>query len=133
MHDRGALAGPKDLRLLNEQLAESLRAAEQASELNADLYDRAPLAYLITDRAGVIQRANQDAAGLLCPEEPRRQLVGVRARRLVMDEDAAILTGHLRACSATDRAERCEVRLRDGRPVQLWTRRLAPIGAPSRR
>lgn len=126
---REALAAEIErLRLENEQLFESLRLADDTRDRYQDLYDHAPLAYLTMNGVGTILEVNQAAAALLDKADDRRQLVGRRIKELVIEEDKPRLTNHLRQCGIARDALVCELRLRDGTPVQLWSRRIR-IGA----
>jgi PAS domain-containing protein len=59
------------LRAQQEQLAEARQTVESERDQYCDLFEAAPAAYLVTDRVGVIQQANQRAAGLLVsPSRP---------------------------------------------------------------
>ena len=114
------------LRLENEQLLESRRLADETRDRYMDLYDRSPLAHLTLDGVGVIRDLNQDALELLGGGDGRHPLVGTRLKRLVREADHEVLAAHLRQGPAKRATFSCEIRLRDGTPVQLWSRRIRP-------
>jgi signal transduction histidine kinase len=111
------------LRRQYEMALESLRSAEVDRDTHLDLYDSAPLAYLTQDGVGMIQRVNEAARVLLGPSAGGKDLVGRRLRRFVADGDHDILTRHLRQGADAVGTVCCEVHLKDGTAVQIWTRR----------
>jgi PAS domain S-box-containing protein len=110
------------LRLENEQLLEARRLADEMRYRYVDLYDHAPLPYLTLDGAGAIRGVNRAAADLLARDA--HGIVGKRLKSLVAEADWAVLAEHLRTCPVTGESISCEVRLRNGAPVQLWSRRI---------
>jgi PAS domain S-box-containing protein len=74
------------------------------------LFDQAPVAYLITDRSGVVSDANRRAAGLLGDDQG--SLIGRPLSRFVGEDDQAGLRDHLRRL--------------DGRAPHTWELRLQP-------
>jgi PAS domain S-box-containing protein len=119
-------ASEEQLRVENEQLVESQRLTEEARDAYADLYDRAPLALLTLDAVGSIQQLNLTAAALF-GEAERRLIIGKRLKTLIVEDDHGRLADHLRACSSSESAVTCELRLKVGNgssvPAKLWSRR----------
>jgi PAS domain S-box-containing protein len=74
------------------------------------LFDQAPVAYLITDRSGVVSDANRRAAGLLGDDQG--SLIGRPLSRFVGDDDQAGLRDHLRRL--------------DGQGPHTWELRIQP-------
>ena len=60
----------------------------------------------------------------------RPLLHGRRLRGFVHTDDERVLAAHLRQCAHTDGLATCELRLRNGTPVRLWSR---PTPTPPRR
>lgn len=65
----------EELQVQGEELFETKHALDEQRARYADLFDRAPDAYLVTDTTGMVREANQAALDLLDPER-RRGLVG---------------------------------------------------------
>jgi PAS domain S-box-containing protein len=63
-----------ELKIQNEQLLESQRAAESSNERFRRLYDSAPSGYLTLDSDGMIVEANRSISVIL--KTPRPQLIG---------------------------------------------------------
>jgi PAS domain S-box-containing protein len=55
----------EEVRVQNEQLAETRQSVEAERAHYQELFELAPVAYLVTDRVGVIREANRRVAGLL--------------------------------------------------------------------
>ncbi len=55
----------EEVRVQNEQLAEARQSVEAEREHYEELFELAPVAYLVTDRFGVIRETNRRAASLL--------------------------------------------------------------------
>jgi PAS domain S-box-containing protein len=75
----------EEVRVLNDQLTETHETLSADRDRYRDLFDRAPAAYLVTDRAGVIQEANQRAVSLLGVAQ--QFLIGRPLAMLVATED----------------------------------------------
>jgi PAS domain-containing protein len=55
----------EELRVQHEQLIDGRHSVEAERDQYRDLFELAPVAYLVTDAVGVIQQANRRAASLL--------------------------------------------------------------------
>ena len=55
----------EEVRVQNEQLAEAHQSVEAQRDHYRELFQLAPVAYLVTDRVGLIREANQQTASLL--------------------------------------------------------------------
>src|SRR6185312_671012 len=126
MNQRQLTAEVERLRSENARLTESRRLAEEMLDRWTELYDHEPLAQLTLDGQGLVQDVNQAAAALLGPSSRHRHLSGSRLRRCVREADQEILTRHLTHCAEEASPCCCELRLLDGTPVQLWSRRIRP-------
>jgi PAS domain S-box-containing protein len=80
------------------------RQLEQALCYYRDLYDRAPVGYLLLDAQGVIEDINRTGAAML--DWPRERLIGGPFARWVVREDRDLLCRHL-----AELRGRCEGRL----------------------
>src|SRR5262245_32524431 len=75
----------EQLRAQQEQLVEARQTVDTERDQYRDLFEAAPVAYLVTDRVGVIQQANRRAARLL--GVTRHFLVGRPLAMCVTGED----------------------------------------------
>ena len=112
------------MQIENEELKEARRLADELRDRWIDIYDCGPLALLTLDSQGLIQDLNQAAAELLRASDSKRHLTGSRLRRYVREPDQEVLGRHLVAGAAGSQPVHCSVRLLDGTPVELWTRRI---------
>ena len=110
------------LQLENDHLLETVQSMEETRSVYATLFEVAPIPYVILDGAGALQEVNQAAAELLAMPNDRPHLRGKRLRGYVHDDDERTLTSYLRQCAETEQVATCELRLRDGTPVRLWSR-----------
>lgn len=104
--ERAALE--KQLRLLREQS----ERAENAHTRFVDLFEHAPVAYLVMDRNATIKSANAAAAALLCSSAD--ELVGSQLIRLVPITERQALLDHVARCM--------DERLRVANEVQMRVR-----------
>jgi two-component system CheB/CheR fusion protein len=111
----------EELRIQQHQLIESQRALEDARDRYAELFDFAPIAYVVLDVHGVIHEANLCAARLLGLE--RGLLLGKSLLRYVDAAGKTALLDHLGQCRPGRPRAETEILLQhsDGRntPVQL--------------
>lgn len=116
----------EQLRAELEHAADIRRSSEELRDRYVDVFDRAPLPFLLLDSVGTIGDINAAATALLSDNESRRPLVGARFCTFLNDGDTQTLMDHLRRCADTKHETACEVRLCAGTPVQLWTRHVRP-------
>ncbi|MES1205765.1 MAG: ATP-binding protein [Pseudomonadota bacterium] len=109
-----------------EHLAEARLASAEACEEMIDLFDYAPLAYVVLDGVGTILRLNRAATKLLGERVGRQGLEGKRLKTLVIDADHSRLGEHMQSCSIKPDGVVSELRLSDGTPIQVWSRRMRP-------
>lgn len=115
----------EETRVQTEHLVKTQALLEKSRDRYADLFDFAPLPYLILDRWGVISEVNLPAAMLLQTE--RSRVVGFPLRQFLELDDRPAFLDHMRRC----RSERGQIvsKLRlltaAGKtvPVQLTSRR----------
>lgn len=100
-----------ELEMQNEELRQAqLRLAESQREYY-DLFDRAPVGFMVMDRQGRIQKINHEASRLLHSSEER--LVGKFFFTYVHDFCRDRYNEHQQRVLKTGGPETCEVRLRD--------------------
>jgi PAS domain S-box-containing protein len=101
----------QEIRQQGEELEESRLRIEQERWRYRDLFDLAPVAYVVTDPAGLIREANRAASGLLNVE--RSYLTGKPLANYVAMEDRAAFRLGL-------------VRLGQSEPAGEWAVRIEP-------
>jgi PAS domain S-box-containing protein len=99
------------------ELRERQSDHEHPSDRYADLFDFAPIAYVLLDSVGLILRMNLAACRLLDAE--RAKLLGRPLLSFVLEQDRSELLEHLRRCRTGKGAVESEVRFSssDGRAV----------------
>lgn len=121
------------LQRQNDELRASHQLIEQACARFADLYDLAPLGYVMLDGDGWIKELNGTAAALL--EAERASLLKTRLRDLVVPEDRPLLEQHLIQCCESTLGAACELRLRGKKghitPVELRSAAAETLGSGS--
>jgi PAS domain S-box-containing protein len=83
----------EEVRVLHHQLTDTQETLSADRDCYWDLFDQAPVAYLVTDRVGVIQEANQRAVSLLGVAQ--QFLVGRPLTMLAATEDRRMLRDRL--------------------------------------
>jgi PAS domain S-box-containing protein len=107
-----------------EMQNEELRRAQ--SELNAeraryfDLYDFAPVGYMVLSEKGLILESNLTAATLL--GVPRGAMVQQPISRFVIDEDHRFFYHHINQLFKTGEQQACELRMLKKDRVAFWAR-----------
>jgi two-component system, LuxR family, sensor kinase FixL len=95
------------------------RELEEALAYYRDLYDRAPVGYLLMDAQGVIADINRTGAAML--DWPRERLVGGPFGRWVLRDDRELFARHigeLQACAGRLTQE-LRIKTRSGWPVPI--------------
>lgn len=85
-----------ELEMQNKQLREAQEQLEESRSRYADLFDLAPVAYLVFDRNGTIEDANLAAATLL--RMNRSALVGLPFSRAVNISEKQTFADHIARC-----------------------------------
>ncbi|HKJ95356.1 MAG TPA: EAL domain-containing protein [Gammaproteobacteria bacterium] len=98
-----------ELQIQNEELVRAQEELAHARDRFIDLYDFAPVGYLMLSREGVIEEANVTFARLL--GLPRAAVLGARVYRFVENTDQGIYLEHRRAVIESNERGECEVRL----------------------
>jgi PAS domain S-box-containing protein len=120
----------EETRVQTDQLVTTQGLLEKSRDRYADLFDFAPMPYMILDRWGVIVEANLPSAALLMCE--RSRIVGFPLRRFVEPRDREILLDHMRRCRKEVGRVTSELRLTTSAgnvvPVELTSRRALERG-----
>lgn len=98
-----------ELEIQNEELLRSHMELESARDQYAALFDYAPVAYLIINKAGRIERANLISAELF--GKHRLQMLEDYLYKFVAKEDRGDLFHHLRCVFNYQTRQTCEVRV----------------------
>lgn len=122
-------AAEEELRVQGDELQDAIAHADQQRRRYQDLFDNAPVAYLITDVAGLIQEINAAAVALLrlSPADAGRKPLPLFVR------DPADLRGRLAQLARLERVEDwvTEVVPPGGAPIAVQISAKA-VGAPDR-
>jgi len=108
-----------ELELQNDELRQAYDALQKSRDRYRDLYDHAPVGYMVVDPGTVIREANLTAARLLGVD--RFELLSRPLASLLDREDADRLHVHLQKTLSSKGVETCELRQRrgDGTVVDL--------------
>ena len=113
-----------ELETQNRELQETKALLEESRARYAELYDRAPAAYLTFDRYGAIRAANLSAAGLLSTD--RQSLIGRPLRAFLSPNSRTNFDAQLDHCFRTHTSATGEARL----PVRGGERVVELVTAP---
>ncbi len=100
----------EELRQQNEQLAQSRLALEIERHHYHDLFDAAPVGYLVTNVEGMIQEGNQAAATLL--NVPLSHLIGKPLVVFIPGEDRPLFRQQLIELTSSDEVKTWETHIR---------------------
>jgi PAS domain S-box-containing protein len=116
----------EELEAQQAQLVEAQHALEMARDLYADLFELAPLGYLLLDGEGIIEEINRTALRLVDAED-RIRVARTPFAIFVVESDRQTFRSHLRLMRRGAEHSQTEVRLRrrgsdDGPQVQVYSR-----------
>ena len=108
-----------ELEMQNEELRRSQQELEALQDDYLELYDIAPLGYLVLDQKGVILEANLTSSAIL--ETARALLIGKPLASFLNEEDGDALYLHLRQVLETQSRQSCDIRFtkEDGSQLPL--------------
>jgi len=109
-----------ELEIQNEELRQSQIALASLQSRYFDLFDLAPVGYLILSDKGTILEANLTAAKLLGTD--RSRLVKQFLSRFILREDQTIFYYFYRQLPAADTLQECELRLMRNDGSVFWAR-----------
>ena len=103
---------PRDAELeaQNQELREELREIEEAKKRYLDLYDLAPMGYLVFDQKGRIVESNLTGARLL--GLPRNQIIGMPLTFFLTRESMYPFHQHSKKVFSSNTQEACELEMR---------------------
>jgi PAS domain S-box-containing protein len=107
-----------ELEMQHRELQQAYENLEKARQQSADLFDFAPVGYLVTDRDGVILSANLTAAAMLGVE--RNELAQTRFANFLEKEDKDTYYIHRRAAFRNRQSQNCEVRIIRGNQTGFY-------------
>ena len=119
---RGPLATHPAIKLAmqNEALRHLQEALESARARYFDLYDLAPVGYVVLSEAGLIEETNLTAAMVLTASGS--PLVGVPLTRFLLPEDQDVFDHCRRQLWSTGAPQTCELRLQPKEGEPCWIR-----------
>ncbi len=122
-----------ELEMQNEELRRAQEELEAARAMYFDLYDLAPVGYLVLSEKGSILEANLRAATLF--GTPRAGLLNSALTSLIVPEDQDIYYRHSHQLFKTGEPQVCELRMANRGSVPFWARMEAstvdsPDGVP---
>jgi signal transduction histidine kinase/CheY-like chemotaxis protein len=120
-----------ELQIQNEELRKTQLALERSRDAYAELFDCAPIGYLILSKVGLVTDINLTGSALLNRE--RKQIIGYPFEHFLAGEDRSAFRDHLLRARQERRKAVLEVRLtvgggREALPVQLCT---VPVADPA--
>ena len=124
-----------ELEIQNEELRGAQLELDAQREKYFELFDVAPVGYLVLGDRGVVAEANFTAAHLLGVE--RQSLIGQPLSAFVVAPGHNVFHLHLRMLEKTEAPQACELRLRRAGAEPFWahleSRPRRPAGGESRR
>jgi len=107
-----------ELEMQYAQLEQAYAALEQSQKQFNDLFDFAPVGYMVTDHDGVIQQANLKLASMLGVD--RRQLIGEKFSTFLFDDDKKTYDLHRRTLFRPEDQQSCEVQIQGADGSRLF-------------
>jgi PAS domain S-box-containing protein len=106
-----------ELEMQNDELRQAQEILEESRSRYSDLYDFAPIGYLILDELGIIKEANLTAARLLAVE--RTRLIDRQLTHFLVTEDRGAFRRHLNLVLKGRERQTVELRLKreDGKEI----------------
>lgn len=109
----------EELEMQNEQLRQTRLALEESQQKFIDLFDFAPVGYLIFDTKAIILQANLSIATLL--DTPRKELINKQFSQYVCKEDSDKWYLHFHQVITTGQCQTSELRLAKKDQTKLQT------------
>lgn len=109
-----------ELEMQNEELRASRERLETVTVRYVDLYDLAPVGYMIMSETSLILAANLTVATLL--SVPRGKLIGLLLSRFVLSDYQDIFSHYCSQLFASGEPHTCELRLIREEHAPLWVR-----------
>ncbi len=118
-----------ELEMQNEELQRARAQVETAFQRYSDLYEFAPVGYLLLDHLGIILQANLSSAQML--DIHRSELIGRRLAMLVAQPDRTVLNAFIARAFANHTKQVCEVAMLPGSGADLAVRLEGMLSADS--
>jgi len=114
-----------ELEMQNDELRRLQMTIDELRARYFDIYDLAPVGYLILSEQGIIQETNLTAANMLATE--RRDLINHRISPYIIKEDQTFYYSLRKALFASSEPQECEVRMvrKDG--TLFWAHVVATL------
>ena len=109
-----------ELKMQNDELSQAQAELTATRERYFDLYNLAPVGYLIVSHEGRILEVN--LTGVILLGVPRAALVKQPITRFIFKEDQDIYYVHRRELLATGKAHSCELRMVKSDGTPFWVR-----------
>jgi PAS domain S-box-containing protein len=108
-----------ELEMQNEELRSIQVQLEESRTKYSDLYDFAPVGYLVLDKPGIVREANLTAASQLGVE--RSRLINTPFQFYIATRtDRTIFRSHCNKVFDGDERATCEIRLKRGKGVEFY-------------
>ena len=115
----------EELEKQNEKLRQSQKDLIASRSRYYDLYDSAPVAYLIVDVTGSILEANSAARSLLAAAQG--SLVGLPFSSFIFADDGELFQSHRKQLEISGESQSCSLRLKGNDGIPKWVRLLSRI------
>ena len=109
-----------ELEMQNEELLRTQHELEASRSRYFDLFDLAPVGYLILDQQGLILESNLTASELLGVD--RKQLIKQSITRFILSEDQEIFYHHRKQLYESNKNQQCELRIVKLNKETLWVK-----------
>ena len=120
-----------ELKMQNDELCRAQAELNATRERYFDLYNLAPVGYIIVSHEGRILETN--LTGVILLGVPRAALVKQPIARFIFREDQDVYYLHRRDLLATGKAHTCELRMVKADGTAFWVRLTATTQDPSAR
>ncbi|MBN1654316.1 MAG: PAS domain-containing protein [Deltaproteobacteria bacterium] len=108
-----------ELKMQNDELRRAHAELEAARVRYFDLYNLAPVGYLIVSREGLILEVNLAAVNLLA--SARAVLIKKPITRFILEQDLGIYYQHRKQLWVTGKPDACELRMMKNDGTTFWT------------
>jgi len=114
-----------ELEMQNEELRRLQAELNEAQARYFDLYDIAPVGYMIVSEQGIILETNLTAVKMIGVN--RRDMINHRISPFIIKEDQNIYYGLRKALFDTELPQECELRMQKRNGAEFWANLLATV------
>ncbi len=100
-----------ELEMQHTELGNAYRSLEKSRNQYNDLFDFAPVGYMVTDREGVIHQANLTIAVMIGID--RGELIGRKFSSFLVDDSKEVYYIHRRMVFRKEEQQSCDIRVND--------------------